>query len=64
MELYYKNAALLYYANCLNKRKYYLDKNLKHRSISLSLLSVKVTLYFQVVGSREFILTKDNCIII
>jgi hypothetical protein len=36
MEFYYKNATLLYYANCLNKRKYYLDKNLKHESISLS----------------------------
>jgi hypothetical protein len=36
MEFYYKNATLLYYANCLNKRKYYLDKNLKHKSISLS----------------------------
>jgi hypothetical protein len=36
MELYYKNATLLYYVNYLNKRKYYLDKNLKHKSISLS----------------------------
>jgi hypothetical protein len=40
MEFYYKNATLLYYANCLNKRKYYLDKNFKHRSISLSRCSL------------------------
>jgi hypothetical protein len=41
-----------------------LDKNLKHNSISLSHCSVKVTLYVQVDGSRGFILTKDNCIIV
>jgi hypothetical protein len=59
MEFYYKNAILLYYVNCLNKRKYYVDKNLKHENISL-----KVMLYFQVDGSRGFIVTKDKCIII
>jgi hypothetical protein len=32
--------------------------------LSLSLLSVKATLYFQVDGSSGFILTKDNCIIV
>jgi hypothetical protein len=46
-EFYYKNATLLYYANCLNMRKYYLDENLKHKSICLSRCSVKVTLYSQ-----------------
>jgi hypothetical protein len=33
-------------------------------SRSLSLLSVKVTLYVQADGSRGFILTKDNRIIV
>jgi hypothetical protein len=39
-----------------------LIKILNTKHFSLSLLSVKVTLYFQVDGSRGFILTKDNCI--
>jgi hypothetical protein len=68
MGFFYKNATLSYYANCLNKRKYYLDKNLKHKStslsLSLSLLSVKVTLYSQVDALCGFILAKDNCIIV
>jgi CO dehydrogenase/acetyl-CoA synthase epsilon subunit len=64
MEFYFKNATLLYYVNCLIKRKYYLNKNLKtQKHFSLSLLSVKVTLYFQVDASHGFMLTKDNCII-
>jgi hypothetical protein len=37
MEFYYQSATLLYYINCCNNRKYYLDKYLKHKSISLSL---------------------------
>jgi hypothetical protein len=37
MEFCYKNATLLCYVTCLNKRKHCLDKNLKHKSISLSL---------------------------
>jgi hypothetical protein len=40
MEFYYKNATLLHYVTCLNKRKYYLDKNLRHKSISLSCCSL------------------------
>jgi hypothetical protein len=43
MEFYYQNATLLYYGNSLNKRKYYLDKNLKHKNISLSRCSLSMS---------------------
>jgi hypothetical protein len=43
MEFYYKNATLLYYVNYVNKRKYYPDKNLEHKSISLSRCSLSMS---------------------
>jgi hypothetical protein len=40
MEFHCKKSTLLYYANRLNNRKYYLDKNPKRKSVSLSRCSL------------------------
>jgi hypothetical protein len=60
MEFYYKNVPLLYYANYFNKNIILLEISIQ-KHFPLPLFSFKVTLYFQVYGSRGFILTKDNC---